>query len=104
MAVFHVFLFCLFSLYPFLQIGNVLLQLTVFRFQPLDLAAAQKRTDTVRYGCRGVHCRTLHFLCVDFPFHLLQLFLRFLFLLQQVAYVLLQAALLLYQFLVVLRC
>lgn len=102
-AVLHFCLFPLFGLYLSLQIGYILLQALILRFQPLDLAAAQKRTHPVRYSCGGVYRRTLHLLHVDFPLDLLQLLLRFLFQPQQGFYVLLQAVLLLYQFLVVLH-
>ena len=102
-AVLHFCLLPLFGLYLLLQSHNVLPQIFVLRFQPLDLAAAQKRTHPVRYGCGGVHRRTLHLLHVDFSLDLFQFLLRFLFQPQQGFYVLLQAVLLLYQFLVVLH-
>ena len=102
-AVLHFCLFPLFDLYLSLQIGYVLLQALILRFQPLDLAAAQKRTHPVRYGCGCVHRRTLHLLHVDFPLDLFQLLLCFLFQPQQVFYVLLQAVLPFHQFLVILR-
>ena len=102
-AVLHFCLLPLFGLYLLLQSHNVLPQIFVLRFQPLDLAAAQKRTHPVRYGCGCVHRRTLHLLHVDFPLDLFQLLLRFLFQPQQVFDVLLQAVLPFHQFLVILR-
>ena len=70
-SVLHFCLFPLFGLYLSLQIGYILLQTLILRFQPLDLAAAQKRTHPVRYGCGGVHRCALHLLRVDFPLDLL---------------------------------
>jgi len=102
-AVLHVLLLPLFGLHLLLQIHNVLLQALILRFQPPDLAAAQKRTYPVRYGCGGVHRRPLHLLHVDFSLDLFQFLLCFLFQPQQGFYVLLQAVLLLYQFLVILH-
>ena len=103
MAVFHVLLFPLFGLYLLLQLHNALPQTFILRFQPPDLAASQKRTHPVRYGCGGVYRRILHLLRVDFSLDLFQFLLRFLFQSQQGFYVLLQTVLLLYQLLVVLH-
>ena len=95
-SVLHFCLFPLFGLYLSLQISYILLQTLILRFQPLDLAAAQKRTYPVRYGCGCVHRRPLHLLHVDFSLDLFQFLLCFLFQPQQGFYVLLQAVLLLY--------
>ena len=70
-TVFYVFQFLLLDLYLFMQIVKVLFQLPAFRFQYFDLAAAQKRTNTVRYVCCYDHCSTLQFLGVYFSFNLL---------------------------------
>ena len=102
-SVLHFCLFPLFGLYLSLQISYILLQTLILCFQPLDLAAAQKRTYPVRYGCGCVHRRPLHLLHVDFSLDLFQFLLCFLFQPQQGFYVLLQTVLLLYQLLVVLH-